>query len=150
MQPGTATSALVAAFVLTSMNPIGGMTVSVPLAVFKLHWPAWFAVLLGVPLSYVQVLVVDLFWDRLQRWPRWLLFVEKRRSPRLDRIVAHRYAKWLLAIASPWLGPWLVMAVARFGGRRHAELALPLLFGLSYVGVGIAAICVLAPRYLVK
>lgn len=140
--------ALVIAFVLTSINPIGGLMVSIPLAVFKLHWPGWLAVLLGVPLAYVQVLVVDLFWERLLRWPRWTKMVEKRRSPRLERFLANPKAKWLLAIASPWMGPWVVMAVARFGGRRQSQIALPLLFGLTYVAIGIAVVCVYAPRLL--
>ena len=143
-------TALVIAFVLASINPIGGLMVSLPLAIFKLHWPAWFAVLLGVPLAYVQVIVVDLFWQRLLAWPTWTRLVERRRSPRLEQILAHRYAPWLLAVASPWLGPWLVMAVARFGGRRQSQLALPLLFGLTYVGIGIAAICVYAPKWLAR
>lgn len=143
-------TALVIAFVLASINPIGGLMVSLPLAIFKLHWPAWFAVVLGVPLAYVQVIVVDLFWERLLAWPVWTRLVERRRSTRLEKILAHRYAPWLLAVASPWLGPWLVMAVARFGGRRQSQLALPLLFGLTYVGIGIAAICVYAPKWLAR
>ncbi|HRI51610.1 MAG TPA: hypothetical protein PLW65_15630, partial [Pseudomonadota bacterium] len=73
-------AALILAFVLTSVNPIGGLLVSLPLAIFKLHWPAWFAVALGVPLAYVQVLVVDLFWQRLLAWPFFTRQVEKRRS----------------------------------------------------------------------
>ena len=86
---------------LTSVNPIGGLLVSLPLAIFKLHWPAWFAVVLGVPLAYVQVLVVDLFWQRLLAWSFFTRQVEKRRSVRLEKILAHRYAPWLLALAGP-------------------------------------------------
>lgn len=141
-------TALIIAFVLTSINPIGGLMVSLPLAIFKIGWPAWLAVVLGVPLAYVQVLVVDLFWERLLAWPFWTRFVERRRSTRLEKILAHRYAPWILAVASPWLGPWLVMAVARFAGRRQSQLAAPLLFGLTYVAIGIALICVYAPRWL--
>lgn len=121
--------------------------VSLPLAIFKLHWPAWFAVVLGVPLAYVQVAAVDLFWQRLLTWPLWTRLVERRRSTRLERILAHRSAPLLLAVTSPWLGPWLVMAVARFGGRRQSQLAIPLLVGITYVAIGIAAICVYAPRW---
>jgi len=143
-------AALIIAFVLTSVNPIGGLLISLPLAIFKIHWPAWFAVVLGVPLAYVQVLVVDLFWQRLLLWPFFTRQVEKRRSARLEKILAHRYAPWLLALASPWIGPWLVMAVARFGGRRQSEVALPLLVGLTYVAIGIALICVYAPKWLAR
>lgn len=141
-------TALIIAFVLASINPIGGLMVSLPLAIFKLHWPAWFAVVLGVPLAYVQVAVVDLFWQRLLDWPWWTRLVERRRSARLEQILAHRSAPWLLAVTSPWLGPWLVMAVARFGGRRQSQLAVPLLAGITYVAIGIAAICVYAPKWL--
>jgi hypothetical protein len=143
-------TALIIAFVLTSVNPIGGLMVSIPLAVFKIHWPGWLAVLLGVPLAYVQVMVVDFFWERLLAWPWWVRFIEKRRSPRLERFLAHRYSFLLLATAGPWMGPWLVMAVARFGGRHQSQIALPMLIGLTYIAIGIAAICVYAPKLLAR
>ena len=40
------------------------------------------------------------------------------------------------------------MALARFGGRRQAEVAVPLLVGIAYVAIGLAFICVYAPRWL--
>jgi hypothetical protein len=141
---------LISAFVIASVNPFGGIFVAIPLAIFKLAWPAWFAVGLAVLLSFTQVLAVDLLWNRLLRFQGWAGFIEKRRSPRLDGWLAHRHAWAWLCIASPWVGPWFVTAVARFSGQRGLRIMLPLFFGLMYVGTIVGVVCVYAPDLLPK
>ncbi len=136
------------AFVIAGLNPFGGMFVAIPIGIFKLAWPAWLAVFCAVPLAYMQVVAVDLLWNRLAAWPAWMALIERRRSTRLDRLLARRDANVWLTVLSPWLGPWLVMAVARFSGKSHRQVALPLLLGLSYVGALAGAICALAPHLL--
>lgn len=142
--------ALITAFVVASLNPFGGIFVSIPLAIFTLAWPAWLAVSLAVVLSFTQVLFVDLLWNRLLRWERWAQFIAQRRSEKLDALLAHRYAWAWLSIASPWIGPWIVTAVARFSGQRGLRIMLPLFVGLAYVGVAIGVVCVYAPELLPK
>ena len=53
------------AFILLSINPIGGTLASIPYGLFALKYPAWLTVVAGAPLAYVQVLVVDLLWSTL-------------------------------------------------------------------------------------
>jgi hypothetical protein len=137
-------------FVIACVNPFGGMFVAMPLALFKLEWPAWFACVLGIPLGYVQVIVVDLLWERLQAWPWWMQVIEKRRSPKLNELLAREDAKLWLAIFGVWAGPWLVAAITRYSGHAVKRVALPLLFGISYVTVGTALVCLYAPNLLPK
>lgn len=137
-------------FVLACVNPFGGMFVAIPLAMFKLDWPAWFAVLLSVPLAYAQVAVVDVLWERLLAWPWWVGLIEKRRSPRLSALLARDDARLWLALFGVWAGPWLVTAVARYSGHTVKRVALPLLFGITYVAVGTALACTYAPDLLAK
>ncbi|HEY6880443.1 MAG TPA: hypothetical protein VI299_20610 [Polyangiales bacterium] len=140
----------VALFVLACVNPFGGMFVAIPIAIFKLDWPAWLAVLLSVPLAYMQVATVDLMWERLQAWPWWVGMIEKRQSPRLSALLARDDAKLWLALLGVWAGPWLVTAVARYSGHKVGRVALPLLFGITYVAVGTALACTYAPHLLPK
>jgi hypothetical protein len=141
-------SSYVVLFVIACINPFGGMFVAMPIALFKLEWPPWFACLVGIPLGYVQVLVVDLLWERLMAWPWWVQLIEKRRSDKLTDLLARDNAKLWLAIFGVWAGPWLVMAVTRFSGHTRGRVALPLLFGITYVTIGVAAVCKLAPHLL--
>ncbi len=129
----------VLAFVALAINPIGGLAVAIPFAVFKLHQPAWLAWLVGLPFAYVQVLVVDFFWERLIRWTWWRGFIERRRSPRVERLVHAKGSFWLTAVFSPFIGPWLVMAFMRYAQVPQRRVALPLLIGLMWTG-GIVAI----------
>jgi hypothetical protein len=135
-------------FVLAAINPFGGMFVALPIAIFKLAWPAWLAVGVAVPLGYLQVIVVDVLWERLLDWPWFMQMIEKRRSERLTNVLARDDAKLWLALLGVWLGPWLVTAFARFAGHSVGRVALPLLFGLTYLGIGTAVVCKLAPELL--
>ena len=103
---------------------------------------------LSVPLAYAQVIVVDVLWERLIAWPWFREMIEKRRSEKLTNLLARDDAKVWLAIAGPWAGPWFVTAVARFAGHSVGRVALPLLFGLTYIAIGTAAVCKLAPELL--
>lgn len=124
------------------------MFVAIPIALFKLEWPAWFAVLAGIPLAYVQVIVVDQLWERLMTWPRWVALLERRRSEKLTNLLARDDARLWLALLGVWFGPWLVAAFARFSGHPVRRVAGPLLFGITYVAIGTALICKLAPQFL--
>jgi signal transduction histidine kinase len=100
-------------FVLLAANPFGGLLVAIPFAIMKLHYPAWVATLVGTPLAYVQVAVVDVAWSVLGRWPAWDPFLLARRSKRIERVVASGGSFWVTFFATPFVGPWLVMAFMR-------------------------------------
>jgi len=134
------------AFVTLSINPIGGILVSIPFAVFKLGYPAWLAALAGVPLAYVQVIAVDLGWTLLARIPAWHRFLERRRSPRVEKLLAARGGFWVTFVAAPLIGPWLVMAFMRYAQVPQRRVAVPILLGIGCVAMGIAGACVWAPR----
>ncbi len=134
------------AFVVLAINPIGGLMVAIPFAVLKLHWAAWLAIVTGVPLGYVQVLVVDGGWSLLCRLSWWQGFVERRRSPRIERLTASRGSFWLTVLLAPLVGPWLVMALLRYAQVPQRRVALPILLGLLWNGSALAACSVLLPR----
>ena len=138
------------AFVALSMNPLGGLYASIPLAVFKLHYPAWLAVALGVPLTYLQVVVIDLAWTQLYRWDRFRLRLEKKRSPRIERLMASRGAFWSTMVLAPLIGPWVVMAFMRYAQVPQRRVALPILLGILCMATVVAVACVFIPRLFIR
>jgi hypothetical protein len=120
--------------------------IAIPYAMLRLHAPGWLPVLVGLPLSYVQVLVVDGAWSVLAAWPPWHRFLERRRSARVERLLARRGSFWATAVAAPVIGPWLVMAFMRYANVPQRRVALPMLFGLGVNAIGIAAVCHFVPR----
>ncbi len=136
------------AFVTLAINPIGGLLVAIPFAVLKLGYPAWIAVVAGTPLAYVQVLVVDLGWTWLARIPGWHRFLERRRSPRVERLVAAQGGFWLTVLLAPLIGPWVVMAFMRYAHVPQRRVALPILLGISVGATAIGLACAFAPDLL--
>jgi xanthosine utilization system XapX-like protein len=136
------------AFVAMAINPIGGLLIAIPFAVLELDYPPWFALFVGVPLAYVQVLVIDVAWSTLARFPRWNAWLERRRSPRVNRLVESRGSFWLTLLLAPLIGPWLVMAFMRYARVPQKRVALPILLGLSWTGALITLATVWAPRLL--
>jgi hypothetical protein len=136
------------AFALLAANPVGGLLVAIPFAILKLHYPAWLAVTVGTPLSYLQVVAVDVGWSLLVRIPGFGRFLERRRSARVERLVDARGAFWITFLTTPLLGPWVVMAFMRYAHVRQGRVAVPILASLACTAVVIAAACVLAPRAL--
>jgi hypothetical protein len=134
------------AFVILAINPIGGLMMAIPFAILKLHYAAWLAVTAGIPFGYVQVLAIDLGWTSLDRLGWWHRFLERRRSPRVERLLASRGSFWLTVILAPLIGPWLVMAFMRYAHVRQRRVALPILLGLGWNASAIAACCVFVPR----
>jgi hypothetical protein len=137
-------------FVLLATNPIGGLLVAIPFAIFQLHYAVWLAALAGVPFAYVQVLVVDFGWDALIRIGWWKRLIERRRSPWIERLVASRGGFWITFLATPFIGPWLVMALMRYAQVRQRKVALPILLALTCTGGVIATACALVPRLFAK
>jgi hypothetical protein len=133
------------AFVTLAVNPVGGLLVAIPFAVFKLGYPVWLAVVAGIPLGYVQVLAVDLGWTWLARIPGWHRFLERRRSARVERLVAAGGSFWITLVLAPMLGPWLVMAFMRYAQVPQRKVALPILLGLSWIATAIGLACAFAP-----
>lgn len=137
-----------ALFVLVGLNPFGGLFLAIPIALFKLQYPAAVALFAAVALAFVQVLVVDFFWQRLAGWERFMAFVQTKRSERLEGYLDSRWAPLWIALVSPWVGPWLIMALSRFAQKKLTTVGLPLLAGLLYVGVITTGLCLFAPQYL--
>lgn len=134
------------AFLLLAVNPIGGLLAAIPFAIFKLDYPAWFTVVVGVPCCYVQVLVVDVGWSQLERWHWFKHTVETRRGRWATRLLESRGAFWATYGATPFLGPWLVMALMRFAGVPHRHVAAAMVLSLITTSSVIAALCVYMPR----
>jgi hypothetical protein len=134
------------AFALLAANPLGGLLVAIPFAVLKLHYPAWLAIAVGAPLAYLQVAVVDLSWSLLDGVPGWRRLLERRRSPRVARLVDSRGAFWITFFATPLLGPWLVMAFMRYAKVGQRRVALPILASLACTAAVLAGACALIPH----
>jgi len=134
------------AFALLAANPFGGLLVAIPFAMLKLHYPAWVATAMGAPLAYLQVVVVDASWSWLARIPGWQRFLERRRSPRVARLVASRGAFWITFVVTPLLGPWLVMAFMRYAQVDQRRVALPIFASLACTAAALACACAIVPR----
>jgi hypothetical protein len=135
-------------FIALAANPIGGLLVAIPFAIVKLHYPAWLAIAAGVPLAYLQVIAVDLTWSSLIRLTWWRRLVETTRSPRAERLVASNGAFWITFLASPFLGPWLVMALMRYAHVPQRRVALPIALALVCTAAVLVAISVYVPSWV--
>ena len=125
-------------FALLAANPVGGLLVAVPYAMLRLHYPIWLTVVAGTPLAYLQVLAVDASWTLLARIPAWQRFLERRRSPRIERLVASGGGFWITFCATPFVGPWLVMSFMRWARVPQRRVALPILMALFATAVAVA------------
>ncbi len=134
------------AFVLLAANPFGGLLVAIPFAALKLGYPIWLSVCAGAPLAYLQVPAVDLAFGLLARAPAWTRMLERRRSPRVERLLASRGGFWITFLATPFLGPWLVMAFMRYAHVGQRRVALPILAALASTAAVLAIACALVPR----
>jgi hypothetical protein len=132
-------------FALLAVNPVGGLLVAIPFAVLKLHYPAWLAIALGTPLAYLQVPVVDMSWSALVRIRGWRRFLDRQRSARVERLMASRGAFWVTFAATPFLGPWLVMALMRYARVEQRRVALPILVSLACIAAAVALACTFVP-----
>lgn len=135
-------------FVVLSINPFGGLMFAIPYAKAVMGLSPWIAALIGWPLAYTQVLVVDIFWVGLNKWGWFHRLVERKRTPRLERIASSKYMFWIIAAFGCFIGPWLVMAVMRWARVPHRRIAVPLLISLAWNAAGIAFLTVYAPRLL--
>jgi hypothetical protein len=137
-----------AGFVVLAVNPFGGLLFAIPYAKAVLHMSPWCAALIGWPLAYVQVIAVDLLWKTLSRIGWWQRLIERRRTPRLERMASSPSMFWLILLFAPFAGPWLVMAVMRYANVPHRRIALPMALSLGWNAMGIAFIAAYAPRLL--
>jgi hypothetical protein len=137
-----------AGFVALAINPFGGLLFAIPYAQAVLGISPWLAAIVGWPLAYVQVLVVDVLWKSLCRISWWERFIARRRTPRLERMASSPYMFWLILVFAPFVGPWLVMAVMRYAAVPHRRIALPMALSLAWNAMSIATISLYAPRLL--
>ena len=73
---------------------------------------------------------------------------ERRRSPRVERLVAARGGFWLTLVLAPLIGPWLVMAFMRYAQVPQRRVALPILLGILGSASFVALACVFFPKLL--
>jgi hypothetical protein len=139
-----------AGFVALSINPFGGLLVAIPYAKGVLHLSPWIAAAVGWPLAYVQVVFVDVLFDTLRRIPWWERLIQRKRTPRLERMASSPSMFWMILAFGTFLGPWLVMAVMRYANVPHRRIALPMALGLAWNAAGIALVSVYAPHLLAK
>jgi hypothetical protein len=135
------------AFYAMAVNPIGGLLVAIPFAILKLHYSLARTLAIGIPLAYVQVVVVDLTWSLVSAWPAFERFMARRRSPRVERLLAARGGFWVTFVATPFIGPWLVMAFMRYAQVSHRRVALPIAAALTLGAALLAVACVVVPNW---
>ena len=138
------------AFLLLAANPIGGLTVAIPFALLKLDFSPWVTVAVGVPVAYLQVLVVDTFWTTLERLGWWRRLIDRSRGKWADRLVQSRGAFWITFVATPILGPWLVMALMRWAGVTQRKIAPAMVSSMLVASSTIAALCVFVPAVFAR
>ena len=137
-----------AGFVALAVNPFGGLLFAIPYAQTVLHASPFFAAAVGWPLAYVQVAVVDGLWETLNRMAWWRRLIERKRTPRLERMAASPSMFWLILLFGCFIGPWLVMAVMRWAHVPHRRVIVPMALSLGWNAMGIALLAAYAPRWL--
>jgi hypothetical protein len=135
-------------FVALAINPFGGLVFAIPYATGVLGLSPWVAAATGWPLAYLQVVFVDVLFDTLRRIAWWERLVQRKRTPRLERMASSPYMFWMILAFGAFFGPWLVMAVMRFANVPHRRVALPMALSIGWNAVGIALLSVYAPRLL--
>jgi len=135
-------------FVVLAVNPFGGLLFAIPYAKGVLHVSAYLAALAGWPLAYVQVVAVDGLWEFLSRRGWWQRLIERRRTPRLERLAASPTMFWTILLFGSFLGPWLVMAVMRWAKVPHRRIVVPLALNIGWNALAIALAATYAPRLL--
>jgi hypothetical protein len=133
-------------FALLAANPVGGLLVAVPYGMLHLHYPIWLTIAWGTPLAYLQVLVIDASWTLLARIPRWQRFLDRRRSPRVERLVASGGGFWITFCATPFVGPGVVMSFMRWARVPQRRVALPILLALLATAAAVALLTATAER----
>lgn len=137
-----------AGFVALAVNPFGGLLFAIPYAKLVLHVSPWLAALIGWPLAYVQVVLVDVLFATLSRVGWWQRLMERKRTPRLQRLTTSPYMFWLILLFGTFIGPWLVMAIMRYAGVPHRRIVLPMALSLGWNAAVIAAVSIYAPKLL--
>jgi hypothetical protein len=137
-------------YALLAANPIGGLTVAIPVALLKLSLSPWLTVAVGVPLAYLQVFVVDRFWTTLEKLGWWRRLILRSRGKWADRLVESRGAFWVTFLATPILGPWMVMALMRWAGVPQRHVAAAIVSSLIVASSTIATLCVFVPALFDK
>lgn len=134
-------------YVALAILPVGGILLAVPLALLHLDYPIWLVLLTAPALAYIQVLIVDLGWSALERWPWWRRVLERRRSRRVERLVESRGAFWATFFAAGLISPWVVMAFMRYARLPQRRVALPIYLAMLTVTIVATAICVFVPEW---
>ena len=134
-------------YILLGINPFGGIVTSIPFGLLVLDYPVWLVLLSSPPLAYVQVLAVDLGWSRLERLSWWSRLLARRRSPRVERLLAGRGAFLATFLTAPVVGPWAVMAFMRYARVPQRRVALPILLAMTAVTFVATALCRWAPQW---
>lgn len=130
-----------------SINPIAGLLASVPWAILKLHYPLWVVIVSGPPLAYVQVIVADLLYSALRRLSYVNRLLEKKRSPWVEKLLASNGSFLTVFIATPLVGPWLVILVMRYANIGQRQVAIPILLALTFVALSIGVLCTTLPSF---
>ena len=132
-------------YIAMAIQPFGGILVAIPLAILHLQYPVWLVVATAPFLAYVQVLVVDLLWNALDKIPAWRRMLERRRSPRMERVMAGGGAFWTTFLTAPLVGPWVIMAFMRFARVPQRRIAVPILLSMLSVTLVVTALCLAVP-----
>jgi hypothetical protein len=146
-EQGTTMGTTLIAYVALAINPFGGILIAIPLALLQFDLPLVPVVLSAPLLAYVQVPVVDLAWTLLERIPAWNRLLERRRSPRVERLLAGGGAFWTTFFSAPLIGPWAVMAFMRYARVRQRRVALPILLSMAAVTMVVTALCLAVPAF---
>jgi hypothetical protein len=133
-------------FALLTVSPLGGMVAAIPLGLLAFGLPVWLVALLGVALTYLQVVAVDVAWSALCRRAWWRGMLARRRAAWLERLLGSPGAFWPTVALTPLVGCWVVMGLARYAGVPQRQVAAPILLGLCLLAAVMCSACLLLPH----
>ncbi len=129
-----------------AINPVGGLLVAIPWGVFDRDYPWPLLLASGPLLAYVQVVIVDVAFDGLNRLKFWRALLTKR-SVRTDRLLQSGGAFWPVFLLTPFLGPWSIMALMRYAGVPQRRIATPILSSLAALTAVLIVACRMVPTW---
>jgi uncharacterized membrane protein len=99
------------------------------------------AVVWSVIGNYLPVPIIHVFYDKLIRIPKlgpWLL---RRATPQV-KATLDRHGSWFVFVVTPWIGVWIVAAVAKVFGMDKQRIFLVTFLSISAYAVACAALVV--------
>jgi uncharacterized membrane protein len=123
---------------LIGFFPLAEIYVAVPSG-FALGLDPVSVVVWSVSGNYLPVLLIHFAYERVLRTPRLGAWLARSNSQRVKRLL-DRHGFWFLALATPWIGVWIVAASVKALGMDARPMLLATFAGVLGYAIAIAVL----------